>query len=77
MEISKKILKLAWHQLCASIFNKLCPGYSNQPQAALKHMKQSYIDTDGNNVCFPVFIYYQRMMNSMHLFTGKARFPKR
>jgi hypothetical protein len=76
LEIDGKILKLAWHQLCASIFNELCPGYSNQPQAALEHIKQSYINADGNNVCIPVFAYYQRMMNAICPFTGKARFPK-
>jgi hypothetical protein len=27
MEIDRKILKLVWHQLCAAIFNELCPGY--------------------------------------------------
>jgi hypothetical protein len=76
LEIDGKILKLAWHQLCASIFNKLCPGYSNQPQAALEHIKQSYIDADGNNVCILVFAYYQRMMNAMRPFAGEARFLK-
>ena len=30
-KIDGKILKLAWHQLCASVFNELCPRYSNQP----------------------------------------------
>ena len=39
-DIDRKILKLAWHQLCASIFTEICPGYSNQPQAALEHIKQ-------------------------------------
>jgi hypothetical protein len=76
MEIDEKILKLVWHQLCASILNELCPGYSNQPQAALEHIKQSYINADGNNVCIPVFAYYQWMMNAMRPFAGKARFPK-
>ncbi len=59
MEVDGKILKLAWHQLCTSIFSKLFPGHSNQPQAALKHIKQSYLDTKGNLVCTPVFAYYQ------------------
>ncbi len=76
LEIYRKILKLTWHQLCDSIFSKLCPGYSNQPQAVLKHIKQSYIDADGNNVCIPVFAYYQQMMNAMRPFAGKAQFPK-
>ena len=39
-DIDGNFLKLAWHQLCASIFTKICPGYSNQPQAALEHIKQ-------------------------------------
>ncbi len=76
MEVDGKILKIAWHQLCASIFNKLCPGYSNQPQAMLEHIKQSYIDADGNLVCTPVFTYYQHMMNVMCPFAVEARFPK-
>jgi hypothetical protein len=76
LEIDGKILKLAWHQLCASIFNKLYLGYSNQPQAALKHIKQSYIDAVSNNICIPVFAYYQWVMNAMRTFAGKARFPK-
>ena len=75
-EIDSKILKMAWHQLCASIFTELCPGYSNQPQAALEHIKQSYIDSEGNLVCTPVFAYYQRMMNAMRPFAGEATFPK-
>jgi hypothetical protein len=75
-EIDGKILKLTWHQLCASIFNKLCPGYSNQPQTVLEHIKQLYLDAKGNLVCTPVFAYYQRMMNAMRPFAGEAQFPK-
>ena len=67
--INGKILKLAWHQLCASIFTELCPGYSNQPQAALEHIKQSYVDADGN-LCTPMFAHYQCMMNVMCFFAG-------
>ena len=54
-----KILKLAWHQFCVSIINELCPGYLNQPQAVLEHIKQSYLDGERNLVCTPVFTYYQ------------------
>jgi hypothetical protein len=32
-DIDGKILKLAWHQLCASIFTEICPGYSNLQSA--------------------------------------------
>ena len=75
-EIDGKIVKLAWHQVCASIFNKLCPNYSNQPQAAIEHIRQSYVDGDGNIVCTSVFAYYQRMMITMHPFAGEAQFLK-
>jgi len=75
-DIDGKILKLAWHQLCASIFTKICPGYSIQPQAALEHIKQLFLESEGNLICTPIFAYYQRMMNAMCLFAGKAVFPK-
>jgi hypothetical protein len=64
----RKILKIAWHQICTSIFNEICPEYSNQPQATLEHIKQSYQDGNGNVVCTPAFAYYQRMMNAMWSF---------
>ena len=76
LKINGKILQLAWHQVCASIFTELCPNYSNQPQAAIKHIRQSYIDGEGNVICTSVFKYYQQMMNAMRPFTGEAQFPK-
>jgi hypothetical protein len=71
----QKILNIAWHQICTSIFNEICPEYSNQPQAALKHIKQSYQDANGNVICTPAFAYYQRVMNAMRPFAGDKRFP--
>ncbi len=73
----QKILKIAWYQICTSIFNEICPEYSNQPQAALKHIKRSYQDGDGNVVCTPAFAYYQCMMNAMQPFAGDECFPVR
>ncbi len=75
LDIEQKILKLAWHQLCTSVFAKIYPGYLSQPHAALDHIKQSYVDNEGNMVSTLVFAYYQRMMNGMHPFAGEARFP--
>ncbi len=37
IENEHKILRIAWHQICTSIFNEICPEYSNRPQAALEH----------------------------------------
>jgi hypothetical protein len=31
VKIDWKILKLAWHQICASVFAKICTRYTNQP----------------------------------------------
>jgi hypothetical protein len=75
LDIEQKILKLAWHHLCTSVFAKICPGYSSQPHAALDHIKQSYVDSEGNMVSTPVFAYYQCMMNGMRPFAGEAYFP--
>jgi hypothetical protein len=54
-KINRRILKLAWHQICASMFAEVCMGYTSQPQAALDHIKQCYIDSDGNQVCVSIF----------------------
>jgi hypothetical protein len=75
LDIEQKILKLAWHQLCTSVYAEICPGYSSQPHVALDHIKQSYVDSEGNIVLTPVFAYYQRMMNGMRPFAGEACFP--
>jgi hypothetical protein len=75
LDIKQKIIKLAWHQLCTSVFAEICPGYSSKPHAALDHIEQSYVDADGNMVSTPLFAYYQRMMNGMRPFAGEARFP--
>jgi hypothetical protein len=75
-KIDRRILKLVWHQICASLFTKVCTGYTSQPQAAFNHIKQCYIDSDGNQVCVSVFTYYQRMMNAMRPFAGDVTFPK-
>jgi hypothetical protein len=50
LEIDHKILSLAWHQICASVFAEICTGYTNHSQVALDHIKQCYIDSDGNQV---------------------------
>ncbi len=76
LDTDRKILKLAWHQICASVFTEICTGYTNQPQAALDHIKQCYVTGDGNHVCISVYAYYQRMMSAMRPFAGDERFPK-
>jgi len=62
--ISAMILKLGFQQICASIFQQLCPGYSNQPHAAIEHIRQSAPGHDGQLVTASVIEYYQRMLNA-------------
>ncbi len=40
-DIYARIIKLGYKQICHAIFTQLCPGYSNQPHAALEHICQS------------------------------------
>jgi hypothetical protein len=75
LEIERKIQKLAWPEICASIFHEVCPGYSDKPNAALKHICQTYKDNDRTLVTTPVFAYYQRIMNANHPFSKDVHFP--
>ena len=66
--IQAKILKLGFKQICSSIFQQLCPGYSDQPHAALEHIRQSAPGPDGQMVTASVIEYFQRMMNAARPF---------
>ncbi len=59
--IQAKILKIGLKQICASIFQHLCPGYSNQSHAAIRHVRQSLNGPDGQLV-------NQRMLNAARPF---------
>jgi len=43
-ETQEKILRLASSSICHTMFTELCPGYSNQPHAALEHIRQVHND---------------------------------
>jgi hypothetical protein len=69
--IQAKILKLGFKQICTSIFQQLCPGYRDQPHAALEHICKSSPGPDGQMVTASVIEYYQRMMNAAKPFATK------
>jgi hypothetical protein len=69
--IQAKILKLGFRQICTSIFQQLCPRYSNQPHTALEHIRQSAPGPNGQMVTASVIEYYQRMMNALRPFATK------
>jgi hypothetical protein len=73
--IHAKILQLGFKQICPSIFQQLCPGYSNQPHAALKHIRQSAPGPDGQLVTALVVDYYQHMLNAMRPFATWKEYP--
>ena len=72
--INAMILKLGFQQICASIFQQLCPGYSNQPHAAIEHIHQSAPGLDGQMVTASVIEYYQRMLNALRPFATERTY---
>jgi hypothetical protein len=74
-EIQEKILRLAVAYICQMMFTKLCPGYSNQPHAALEHIRQVHADKDGNAVSSLVQAYYQQLMNASRPFLSQQEYP--
>ena len=63
--IQAKILKLSFKQtICASVLQQLCPGYSDQPHAAIEHIRQSVNGLDIQLVTTTTIEYYQRMLNA-------------
>jgi hypothetical protein len=75
LKIERKIRQLAWPEICASAFHKVCPGYSDKPHAALEHIRQTYKDSNGTLVTSPVFAYYQRDINAICHFSKDVCFP--
>jgi hypothetical protein len=74
-EIEGKILRLAYPTICNTLFLELCPGYSNQPHAALDHIRQVHHNRDGNQVVSTVQAYFQQLMNALRPFSSQREFP--
>ena len=75
IQIEKKILKLSSAQIFKSVFDTICPGYSEQPHAAVEHIVQSYRNGEGTLVTTTVFDYYQRLMRAARPFATQQTFP--
>ncbi len=73
--IKGKILRLAYATICNTLFLELCPGYSNQPHAALNHICQVHYDCDGNHVVSSIQVYFQQMLNALRPFSSQQEFP--
>ncbi len=73
-KIDSKILCLAFTTVC-NTFLELCPGYSDQPHAALDHICQVHVDRKGNQVASSVQSYFQQLMSVARPFTNQRDFP--
>ena len=63
-------MKIAYLTIC-----RLFPDYSDQPHAALDHIKKVYLDRDGNQVNTLVYAYYMRLISAAWPFTRKQFYP--
>jgi hypothetical protein len=61
--IQAKILKLRLQQICTSVFQQHCPGYSNQLHTVIEHIRQLAPGPDGQLVTATTIKYYQQMLN--------------
>jgi hypothetical protein len=74
-EISSKIIRLATPLVLDSLFNKLCPGYSKEPHAALGHVRQTYKDANGNTLFSSVYEYYTQIIAASCPFIDQEVLP--
>jgi hypothetical protein len=70
-----RIIRLASATVLHTMFLELCPGYSMQPHAAIKHIRQVHTDRAGNQVVSTVQAYFQQLMGAARPFSGQRDFP--
>ncbi len=63
-KIDSKFLRLAFATVCNTLLLELCPGYSDQPHAALDHICQVHVDREGNQVVSLFQSYFQQLMSA-------------
>ena len=73
--LNSKILQLGFKQICAAMFRQLCPSYSDQPHAVIKHIRQSAPGPDGQLIVASVHEYFQRLQNTSKLFAARKTLP--
>jgi hypothetical protein len=70
-----KVIRLATLSVIDHLFNQLCPGYSKEPHAALKHIWQTYNDSNGNIAFSSVFEYYTQILAASRPFIDQEVLP--
>ena len=75
-KIHAKIHKPGLKQICHLVFSQLCPGYSNQPHAALDHIRhQSFTGPNNQFIMLMVIEFYQCLINKNQPFQAKRNYP--
>lgn len=73
--ITNNMLKIALPTILSNLFMELCPNYSDQPHAAIEHIRQTYQDKEGNTVTSSVQAYHSRLMAAARPFITQDIFP--
>jgi hypothetical protein len=74
-KINSKIISVATKLVLDHLFNQLCPGYSKEPHAALDHIRQTYIDANGNSIFSSVYDYYTQILAASQPFMDQEILP--
>jgi hypothetical protein len=74
-QLITKLLLLGFNAICASVSTVLCPGYSNQPLAVLKHIRQALPGPDGQMVVTSIHKFIQQVINAFRPFVACKTLP--
>lgn len=73
--LNKAVLRLSLSTIEASVFEALCPNYTNKPQAAVESISQSRLDAEGNPVTMSIATYHTMLMQAARPFFNQREFP--
>ena len=51
IDLETKILRVVLPAVCQDVFQGIAPNYTEQPEAALEHVKQIIVDASGEKIC--------------------------
>ena len=74
-EIESKILRVCMEAVLNNIFLAVAPNFTNQPEAALEYVMQTYTDSDGKQVYRSVQEYHTQIMGAIQPFVAQRVFP--
>ena len=75
IDLETKILRVVLPAVCQDVFQGIAPNYTEQPEAALEHVKQIIVDTSGEKICRTVQDYYTQFMGALQAIIKDRTFP--